>query len=357
MLTITEYFSDLGTLSQQKRGNQIPGGNPEASDADFWDIGWGRIWEDTPDRPGYFYTPSKGPLVVNAPEKRVERVDTWEKMPDEKIIDYIKASGVSQVRQYSDQQKAADNLLQWETLLDQLHYEKMLVDLNVYSGDLELFDADIYSHPPADQAYAAYLVRLESENLSLNDQLIAAGGNDAGLYTPAEANSVRARISTNARVARSLQGGVSTPEGGPEREYVKLDGEEIAAALFYQEQRDVNTIPMWMPHVKLERIPDGVDTASVYLMVYDSNNTFLYGRALTQQPDGTWDVEWHASFARGGSPTFRCALTSGGTSSEYEITARTYVGTDNTPSIRVRWGGRNGVPVAGGERRRRSRKR
>lgn len=308
---------------------------------------WYQLWIDARgEQPGDYYSPITGTVTVNAQEERCERVDTWEEWTPEQKREAIKTSSHAQIRQPSNLEIAEDATREWVPSQDIGRY-KVLVEALAQTddADLDAFDADLFAYAQTDQDYAANILRQETKNLAWDSELRSAG--NGGIFSDTERADVQSRVTANAKVARGLETGVRTPTTGAPREWVTMDGEDVEDASFYQVEYDWNG-PRYIPLVTLQAIPDGINTAQVFAMVYDKDNVYRGWMPFAQNPDGTWQTPSNVSYdgiAQAESVTWRVAIAYLGTDAEHEITSRVVVVPPNSAWSRVRWGGRNGAPA------------
>lgn len=296
-----------------------------------------RLYEDTPPSPGatYYLVPGD-PVVVG---DHVEQSNTWEQDDPEVIRADYSQLALEQIPQYSNAQIAEDNTLTWATDFAIRNKDQVLSDLaKTDDADLATFDPLFAAHPVSNPSYAVNLVRQEVDLLAQDDQLIAVGTEP--LLSATERTDVEARIAANSLTARGQSTDVGLPEKGAPRSFVTVAGEEIEKAFFEEVTFDWSATTYYIPQVRFETLPPGVNTTQLFAMVYDQDNVYRSWMPFVQQPDGSWatpsDVSY-ISIGKTASSTWRVAIAYLGTSADYEITRRVVLVPPDIASSIIRW--------------------
>lgn len=261
--------------------------------------------------------------------------------------DAIKQAARGQIRIPTMEQSIADPTATATAEQDGARYTVLTEALVLTADeDLDSFDGDLFAYEIPEKEYAASILRQETRNLAWDSELRDAG--NGGIFSDPERNEVQARVTSNARVARGLETGARTPSTGAPRGWVTLDGEDAAPASMYEISHDEWAGgTMYHPRVVLNEMPEGVDTGAVYAMVYDADNSYRGWLPFAQRADGKWETPTTTSgLAKTESANWRVAVAYQGTDAESEITAREVIVPPNSTRTTVRWGGRNGEPVA-----------
>lgn len=316
----------------------------EGDTGPFTDDGWYQLWVDDPGSPGRFYDQVPGDIVV-VPDVRCEQTIAYQEWESQRKRDVFSAEIQIQVPIITLTDSAQDKTAQAK--IDQLVLRAAAAQLDLSrtaDEDLDTFDTTLETHQIQEPDYAKNIALQETENLSVNEGLIAAG--NGGIYEVTEVQDMEARIVWNARVSRGEETGVQVPERGAPRSDSALDAEETNDSTFEEVSFNWSAQDYFIPKVTLFDVPAGVDMGQVYCMCYDANNTYLSWMPFAEESPGVWvtpsDVNYIA-IAKTASSTWRVAVAAGGTQSEYEITRRVYLVPPNTSTSIVRWGGSNGA--------------
>lgn len=312
-----------------------------SSDAFLVDLGVYRLWVSTPTSPGAHYTLVTGPLVV-VPGVRVERTDSWVAQQPETIREQHAAAAESQVREFTEKEIREEPQRKWQTDLDLRNRDAVLSALAVTEdADLDAFDPSFAAHPISDAQYAGNLVAQETEILVRDTELINAGAES--VLSTQERADMQGRVQAN-RMTETGQGAVlDVPTKGAGRGLVTLPEEVTEQATFEEVSFDWNSTPYYIPEVRLPSMPEGVNDAQVYAMVYDADNSYRSWMPFEQQPDGTWRTPGGVSYisiAKQQSSSWRVAVAYQGTSADYEITQRVSLVPPVMSRSIIRWGGR-----------------
>lgn len=322
-------------LRPNRVGDTFVGENSD--DAFLVTISIYRLYENTPPSPGDTYRLVFGaPVVVG---DHVERTNTWEQNdPDVIRADYSQLA-LEQIPQYTTAEIAEDNTLRWATDLAVRNKDQVLSDMaQTDDADLEAFDPSFAAHPLSNHSYAVNLVRQEVDLMAQDDQLIAAGAEP--LLSATERTGVAARIAANSLTARGQSTDIGLPEKGAPRSFVTVAGEEIEKAFFEEVTFDWAATTYYIPQVRFQVLPPGVNTAQLFAMVYDQDNVYRSWMPFSQQPDGSWATPSDVSYISIGktvSSTWRVAIAYLGTSADYEITRRVVLVPPDIASSIIRW--------------------
>lgn len=174
------------------------------------------------------------------------------------------------------------------------------------------------------------------------------------MLTTEERNRIKSRIAKNRDVADGLASGVDTAGDGAARQYVRLDGEGNATAIFavLQAYEWPAGTPRYLAYCVLSDIDEGIVPANVWLRIYESDGSPINGVPANQNwlpfaenADGTWSTPQivnYDSLAKAAPTVQRCAVSYLGSSSEDEVTRQVSIIPPNTSGATVRWEGRNG---------------
>lgn len=322
-------------LRPSRVGDTFVGENSD--DAFLVTISIYRLHEDTPPSPGDTYRLVFGdPAVVG---DHVERTNTWEQDDPEAIrADYAQIA-LEQIYEYTNAEVAEDNTLKWATDLSIRNKDQVLSDLaKTDDADLGAFDPLFAAHPVSNPSYAVNLVRQEVEVLVQDDQLIAAGAEP--LLSATERTAVETRIAANSLTARGQSTDIDLPEIGAPRSFVTVAGEKTEKAFFEEVTFDWAATTYYIPQVRFQTLPPGVNTAQIFAMVYDQDNVYRSWMPFVQQPDGSWATPSDVSYISIGktvSSTWRVAIAYLGTSADYEITRRVVLVPPDIASSIIRW--------------------